>query len=196
MLILNSKGINTTAGATMLANKLNELGYSSLSNMTLYCVTHPGDEVETFILKNAVEIMGFSKENIVFSMYEVPDASYNPDIVYVSEGNTLELLAYMRKFAIDKFIVDWYQNKNKIYIGSSAGAAIAGSDITLSKFFNSNYVRMYDFKALGLFDGAILPHLDEEHFNMFIENLEEKYLLDEYDGNLYHVDNSEVIVFD
>ena len=57
-----------------------------------------------------------------------------PDFVYVTEGNTFEVLNYMRQRQIIEFIREGFStSSNLVYIGSSAGAMIAGTDIMLAK---------------------------------------------------------------
>ena len=70
------------------------------------------------------------------------------------------------------------QKGNKIYIGCSAGAAIAGVSIEEVKNFDRNFVGMGDFTGLGLFDGIIIPHYTECDLKRYISNspnIEEKY---------------------
>ena len=58
------------------------------------------------------------------------------------------------------------------YIGSSAGAMLAGADIMLAGDFDINFVGMTDFTALNLFDGTIIPHYEPEYLENYIRNTE------------------------
>ena len=53
-----------------------------------------------------------------------------------------------------KFIQQQMKRTDCTYIGSSAGAMIAGTDIYLAEDFDENIVGLTDLKALGLFDGS------------------------------------------
>lgn len=57
-----------------------------------------------------------------------------------------------------KFIQQQMKRTDCTYIGSSAGAMIAGTDIYLAEDFDENIVGLTDLKALGLFDGSVIPH--------------------------------------
>ena len=71
-----------------------------------------------------------------------------------------------------------FKKGNKIYIGCSAGAAIAGVSIEEVKDFDRNFIGMVDFGGLNLFDGIIIPHYTKSEFRRYISNspgIEEKY---------------------
>lgn len=80
------------------------------------------------------------------------------------------------------------------YVGSSAGAIIAGSDIMLARDLDSNYVGMIDFTALYLFDGTIIPHYEPEHLENYIKNTEEHIL--NRCSRILPVSNKEVLVIE
>ena len=84
------------------------------------------------------------------------------------------------------------KNENSTYIGSSAGAIIAGTDIMLARDFDSNFVGMIDFTALELFDGTIIPHYEPENLQMYIQNTE-RHILNRY-SKVLSVSNDDVVV--
>ena len=84
------------------------------------------------------------------------------------------------------------KNENSTYIGSSAGAIIAGTDIMLARDFDSNSVGMIDFTALELFDGTIIPHYEPENLQMYIQNTE-RHILNRY-SKVLSVSNDDVVV--
>ncbi|MCR4961638.1 MAG: Type 1 glutamine amidotransferase-like domain-containing protein [Lachnospiraceae bacterium] len=137
--------------------------------------------------------MDMKEENIRFSKRSYPDEEFDPDIVYVTEGNTFEVLKYMKELGIFKYIKKLARDKSKdlIYIGSSAGAMIAGDDIMLAKDFDSNTVGLYDYTSLGLFEGAVVPHYTEEQLKLYIESTE-KHILERY-YTIYSVSNDEML---
>lgn len=195
MLILNSRGLNTKTGSEQIKGKLDELGFSDLSGKTIFIVIPPDYDVNDLITDNCVRILGLKEENIKYSGYEVPDENFNPDFIYVTEGNTYEILRYMRLYALDTFIKKWYSdNSGAVYIGSSAGAIIAGTDIESVGHRDRNWVQLREFDSLGLFDGTIFPHTDDEMYKDYLSDMGEE-LRARY-KNIYHVSNFEIMVID
>lgn len=195
-ILLNSKGLNTKVGCKQIKEKLLELAGPDLTSKTIYIVSYPEYEVDEIILENCITEIEFKRENIRLSGWQMPDYKFTPDFVYVTEGNTFEILNYMRRLGICDYIKKLvYENeKNLVYVGSSAGAAIAGSDIMLAKDFDSNFVGMFDYTALGLFNGAIIPHYTKENLNRYIACTGD-HILERYPV-IYSVSNEEVIVLD
>ena len=79
---------------------------------------------------------------------------------------------------LDSIIKEGFKTGNKIYIGCSAGAAIAGVSVEEIKDFDKNNVGMTDFSGLGLFDGIIIPHYTKKELKRYISNsygIEDKY---------------------
>lgn len=147
--------------------------------------------VDDFIVKNCIEILGFQPQNIFLSKDGIPEADIN--YVYVTEGNVFQVLNYMKENELVDYIQKLILNKGQTdYIGSSAGAMIAGKDIYFGLDFDKNNVGMTDFKALNLFDGTIIPHYEEENLEMYKSNTEEE-ILNSYE-NIYCVNNENVFV--
>ena len=103
-----------------------------------------------------------------------------------------EVLKYMRDNLFIDYIKVLMKNENSTYIGSSAGAIIAGTDIMLARDFDSNFVGMIDFTALELFDGTIIPHYEPENLQMYIQNTE-RHILNRY-SKVLSVSNEDVVV--
>ena len=80
-----------------------------------------------------------------------------------------------------KFIQQQMKRTDCTYIGSSAGAMIAGTDIYLAEDFDENIVGLTDLKALGLFD-----------LKRYIKNSNQKDI-GRY-SELYSVDDNEALV--
>ena len=76
----------------------------------------------------------------------------------------------MRKNGLLKFIQQQMKRTDCTYIGSSAGAMIAGTDIYLAEDFDENIVGLTDLKALGLFDGSVIPHYSRRDLKRYIKN--------------------------
>ena len=189
-LILNSKGLNTKIGCKQILENIDD---KDISNSSMFIISYPPYGVDDIIMNNAVEIMGFQRENLYLSANGVPKGII-PDYVYVTEGNTFEVLKYMRDNLFMDYIKNLVQSENRTYIGSSAGAIIAGTDIMLARDFDSDFVRMIDFTALGLFDGTIIPHYEPENLELYIQNTE-KHILNRY-SRILSVSNHDVVVIE
>ena len=189
-LLLNSRGLNTRLGCEQI---LNMLQGENLAEKTMFIVSYTPYGVDDLIVSNCVEILGFKKENLYLSVNgTLKDVI--PDYVFVTEGNTFEVLQYMRDCNLIDYIRDLMKNEKTTYIGSSAGAMIAGSDIMLAGDFDSNFVGMIDFTALNLFDGTIIPHYEPEHLENYIRNTE-AHILNRYPVIL-SVSNEDVLVME
>ena len=102
-------------------------------------------------------------------------------------------MSLLRERGLDSVIKEGFKQGNKIYIGCSAGAAIAGVSIEEVKPFDRNFVGMQDFTALGLFDGIIIPHYTKSELNRYINNspgMKEKY------NKILSVSNEKSLVLD
>jgi len=99
---------------------------------------------------------------------------------------------YMRKNGLLKFIQQQMKRTDCTYIGSSAGAMIAGTDIYLAEDFDENIVGLTDLKALGLFDGSVIPHYSRRDLKRYIKNSNQKDI-GRY-SELYSVDDNEALV--
>ena len=194
-LLLNSKGFETKLGTLQIRTKCLELNMEDFANKSIFVVSLPSYEVDERIVNNCVEILGFKRENIYLSADGIPKETMIPDVIYVTAGNTFEVLQYMRDFGLVDYIKDMFKkSENLIYIGSSAGAMIAGTDIKLALDMDSNFVRMVDFTALDLFVGTIIPHFKPEELERYKAEKEES-VLEEY-PMIYSVSNEEVLVLD
>ncbi len=187
-LILNSKGFNTTLGCRQI---LDIIKGENLEEKTMFIVSYTPYGVDDLIVSNCVEILGFKEANLYLSVNGIPK-DVVPDYIFVTEGNTFEVLQYMRENNLVEYIKEVMKNGKTTYIGSSAGAMIAGSDIMLAGDFDRNFVRMIDFTALNLFDGTIIPHYEPEHLERYIQNTEE-HILNRY-SKILSVSNDDVVV--
>ena len=86
------------------------------------------------------------------------------DLIYIGGGNTFATLNKIRKCGFDKDIIN-YINSGVTYIGGSCGAHIVTKNIEHLLELDDNYVGITDYNALGLFDGIIIPHYNEEDYN-------------------------------
>ena len=191
-LILNSRGLNTYVGTEQICNALHSGGIEDFADKIIYVVSYPEYRVDEVIIDNLLKV-GFTRGNIYMSVDGVC-VDVIPDIIYAGEGNTFEILDYMRKTKNVAYIREMVMEKNAIYCGSSAGAIIAGTDIELAKDFDSNFVGMTDFEGLQLFNGSIIPHYETDELERYVKNTE-KELIDRYE-KIYSVNNEMVLILE
>lgn len=184
-LILNSRGLNTKIGTDQI---LKALKGDDLAGKRIFICSYPDYEIDDKLLENCMH-MGFLEKNIFFSKNGIPNESV--DYVYVTEGNTFEILNYMRENNLCQFIIEVCKS-GAVYLGSSAGALIAGVDCKIALDFDSNYVGMKDFAGLALFDGVVVPHYTREQLKRYIS--ESDYELINSYRKIYNVDNDNVLI--
>ena len=164
---LTSRGLNTIQGRKMIQSALPD---EDRSRRRILLITMAEYEIND-ILAAACMDMGFSADNVViYDRYHHVDLRKEFHYIYVSEGNTFEILYMMKRHGLVPLILD-SMRKGAVYIGSSAGAMIAGTDICLAKDFDRNFVRMTDFTALELFEGTVIPHYTKEQFERYYDKL-------------------------
>ena len=117
---------------------------------------------------------GFEEENIVLSEDYEPRMGAEFEFVYVTAGNTFDVLQYMRQKGLCQVIREIAEKGT--YVGASAGVLIAGTDICQAKYFDDNNAGMpeEEQQALALFEGTILPHLTFTEFRQFFANMHPK----------------------
>ena len=138
---------------------------------------------------------GFTnKDNIyVFDESEVDKfRNLDIDLIYISGGNTFLTLDKLRKCGFDKDVIN-YINNGVIYIGGSCGAHIVTKNIEHVKAFEDNY-DVIDFNGLGLLDGIIIPHYNEEEYNPSLRKEIYDKLLEEGKYKVYTLTNSESLI--
>lgn len=168
---------------------------NDLHRKSIFLVSYPEYGVDEQIVENCKNILGFSEENIYLSANGQPKEIV-PDYVYVTAGNTFEILKYMRETELISYIKKIFSEKtcSTTYIGASAGAMLAGIDIRLAEDFDHNFAGITDYTAIGLFNGTILPHMSETKFEEYVEHIKDNRL-GRY-NDLYHVGNYEVLVIE
>ena len=117
----------------------------------------------------------------------------NIDLIYISGGNTFATLDKIRKCGFDKDIIN-YINNGVTYIGGSCGAHIITKNIEHLLELDDNYLNITDFNALGLLDGIIIPHYNEEDFNPELRKRVRDKLLSENKYKVYVLTNSDSLV--
>lgn len=189
-IILTSRGLNTEMGRSIIKRILRG-NVNVTDRIFLITMAEYGNND---ILRTACMEIGFHNSNIlVYNGDSEIDITQIFQYVYVGEGNTFELLYMMKNQGIIEFVRQNY-NQGACYIGSSAGAMIAGSDIQLALDFDRNFVQTEDFSGLDLFSGTVIPHYTKMQFNNYYNQLSDsakaKY------KNIYSVSDEGAIIFE
>ena len=88
-------------------------------------------------------------------------AMANLDAIYLAGGNTFVLLHHLRRSGLDE-ILPQLLDDGMLYLGASAGAAVAGSDIEPLGLMDdpAEAPQLDSTRGLGLVDAVLLPHAD------------------------------------
>jgi len=117
----------------------------------------------------------------------------NIDLIYISGGNTFATLDKIRKCEFDKDIINYIKN-GVIYIGGSCGAHIVTKNIKHLEKLDDNYLNIKDYNALGMFDGIIIPHYNEEDYNPELRKQVYNKLVRENKYKVYALTNDDSLV--
>ena len=90
------------------------------------------------------------------------------DVIYISGGNTFGTMKLIRDAGFDKAIINYVQN-GVVYIGGSAGAHIATANISRVAKYDVDTYGLTDFLGLGLYNGILICHYDEDRRSDFEE---------------------------
>lgn len=189
-LVLTSYGLTTGVGRKNIGK---ELANYDLVNKKIFLFHEPHYSIETILIDVCCDL-GFKRENVILSgQQDSIDEIIECDFYYCTEGNTFEVLSLMRERGVDRAIKTGFDIGNKLYIGASAGAAVAGTSIEEIKDFDRNFVGMTDFTGLRLFDGIIIPHYTKTELKRYIKNtpgIEYKY------NKIHSVSNNRSVVLE
>lgn len=86
------------------------------------------------------------------------------DVVYLCGGNTFHILDRLRKTGFDKLIKKLVE-KNKVYVGVSAGSIIAGPNIEIAGWGSEgdmNKVGLKNLEGFNFTNMALFPHYRDE----------------------------------
>lgn len=98
------------------------------------------------------------------------------DMIFVGGGNTFFLLQELKRSGADQILIQEV-NKEKLYIGESAGAVVAAPDIGYSAEMDSpeKAPDLKDYTGLGLVDFYVVPHIGNPDMGEGAEKIMEKY---------------------
>ncbi len=188
-IICTSYGLTTSVGRKLIGNEIKK---DELENKKIFLFHEPHYSIEDMLVRACLD-MGFKGENIVLSGQQKSNADIESfEYLYITEGNTFEVLSLLRERDLDSVFIKAFQN-GATYIGASAGALIGGVSIEPAEDFDKNFVRMSNYKGLGLYDGIVIPHYTKSELKRYIKNstgIEEKY------NNIYSVSNNGILVLE
>lgn len=189
-LILTSYGLTSKVGRELISKELKK--DKNLANKKIFLFHEPYFSIADILL-DVCENIGFKRENIHF-VGENDSVSFAKmaDYIYITEGNTFEILDLLRKYGLEEPIKEAVA-AGATYIGASAGAMLAGEDIEEASYMDRNFTGLKDFKSFGFFDGIILPHYEPEEKERYIANspgITEKYKV------IYSVSNDGILVLE
>ena len=121
------------------------------------------EKIKSGKYEDRISAFGFQKEKIYVANYFDPTPFLNLDIdaIYISGGNTFGTMKLIRDSGLDKAIVNYVQS-GVIYVGGSAGAHIVTADISHVEKYDKDTFGLTDFSGLGLYDGILICHYNEE----------------------------------
>lgn len=132
---------------------------------------------------------GFNRNNIFVFNYLEPNKYVDLDIdaIYVSGGNTFGTLKMLKDSNFDKELIKYIKD-NVIYIGGSAGTHIVTKNIEHVLPFDVDDFNIDNYNGLGLFDGIIFCHYNDDRKKYVDKTLKEnKY-------NVYTLKDDEYII--
>lgn len=195
-LILTSKGLNTLMGTDLIRRAYEK---EKIKCESIFLMAFPEYEVDEIVVKNCKEL-GFqniflAKEYERKSIAEMP----NVDTVYVTEGNTFEIIDYIRKNHFDIYIRNLVDS-GATYIGSSAGAILASSRFDCALDFDLNFSGVCDFDGFNLLPregklaDTVIPHYTFKQLQNYADSLSKEEVC-KYQ-TIYNVANDEVLILD
>jgi len=186
-LILMSRGLEGTYGTRFLKETIPA---AMVAGKRILVVSLPDYYTDALYVQNCLE-WGFAKEDIVLSEEYASQTATEFDYVYVTAGNTFEVLAYLQQKGLLEVIRRIALEG--VYIGASAGAMIAGKDIRLAADFDENFVRLSEDEqqGLGLFEGTIIPHYSYSEYRYYLAS-KPSVVLERYEA-VYYVSDIEVL---
>lgn len=167
----------------------------------VFLITASKPEKVSFYVKSDRKMLlklGFVVEDLdvsVESPSEVQKKIETCDCLFVEGGNTFFLLQELKRSGADRMILEHIQ-KNKLYIGASAGSMILSKNIEYAKHMDQVAWAPElkgDYRALGVIDFCIVPHYQNAPFKKAADRI-----LQEYTNcfSLYPIRNNQAVVVD
>ncbi|MFZ2026324.1 MAG: Type 1 glutamine amidotransferase-like domain-containing protein [Microgenomates group bacterium] len=145
--------------------------------------------------KMKLQMMGFQMKDVDLknkTQEQLESELGGMDAVFISGGNTYYLLDKVQKSGFDR-IVKNLVTKGMVYIGSSAGSALACPTIEhIEDFDDKSIVALTSYDGLHLTDTLLLPHYGEAKYEQRFTGIVKKWK--EKGHELLLLRNSEVLV--
>lgn len=144
---------------------------------------------------NAFQTLGFRLKLLDVSMVErdeILDVLKNCNCLYISGGNTFYLLQELKRKGLVEVIKERILD-GMLYIGESAGAIVASSDIEYNQIMDDKTIAkdLKEYSGFGVFDSSVLPHHGEFPF---VETTAETILRYGDSLKLIPINNHEAVV--
>ena len=173
-LLLTSEGVPKELEQVFLSHLPKPVGELRVSFVTT--ATYGDDDNPTWLEYYRLQLRSFGIKHIEDldfkgkSQNDLERILSNKDIIFVNGGNTFYLLYWVRKSGFDKILPKLLQ-KNKLYVGVSAGSYIACPTIEQAawKRQDRNKIGLDDLNALSLVPFLIMAHF-EEKWRTAVEN--------------------------
>lgn len=191
-LVLTSQGLTSKIGFRLIMAELEK--DEDLAAKKIYLFYEPYFSIGLLLIRACLKA-GFQRENIFLSDSGISNSMIETmDYIYCTEGNTFEILQCMQENNVLEPMRKAVLDNGATYIGCSAGAMIAGTDILLASDFDRNFVRLenQNLEGLKLFDGTILPHYTVEERKRYIANSDPTVIA--CYRNIYSVANGKKII--
>lgn len=195
-LILTSKGMNTNMGKDLVKKVYDE---EKMEYGSIFLMTVPEYKVDDVVVQNCKEL-GY-KEVYVAKDFEDKTIEEMPEVeaIFVTEGNTFEVIAYIREHHFDEYIKKMVE-QGATYIGSSAGAILSCGSFKEAGNFDSNFVGINDFRGFGFMpregglSDVVIPHYTYKQLQSYIGTLTDEEI-NNY-RNLHNISNEEALIMD
>lgn len=165
-LLLTAQGLNTKEGYELIKHQLQR---ETLRRKKIYVFYEPYYSIESLLL-DVCRNLGFSRNNIILSSQaHSASAIKKANYIYVTEGNTFHILKLLQERKLLQPIREAVLS-GACYIGASAGAVLAGSDIAIAGLMDENEVELEDLQALGLVDAGVCPHMSKGQLREIVQS--------------------------
>lgn len=83
-----------------------------------------------------------------------------PDLLFVSGGNSFELLHYARITNLKSYLFEFFKNEHGLYVGSSAGSILLASSLLIASQINpdTDHRGLSSYAGLNFTSVTIFPH--------------------------------------
>lgn len=202
-LVLASQGFTTDE----IAENVSELVGKSLSSINISIINEayvvlPEEKDKRWLIQelgNIAKYIGGTIDFVNLRAYtkeEIRKRLVNTDIIYIVGGKQFILPKLFKETGFDEILRECA--KNKIIMGTSAGATVLGKQIESASYWKERYQvekEKIENKTLGLVEFNIVPHyMREDHKKWNKEFLEE--VLRDNPFPVYAIRDNQAVIYD